>query len=75
MKVHFKHIFVPQQADYCECERSFSALRKLKDYRNTMSSLRLNGLALLYIHQDIELDVEKVIDLFAKDRRKIELEF
>jgi hypothetical protein len=60
----------------CECERSFSALRRLKDYtRSTMAAARLNGLALLYIHQDLELDVEKVIDLFAKDRRRIELAF
>jgi hypothetical protein len=60
----------------CECERSFSALRRLKDYtRSTMAAACLNGLALLYIHQDLELDVEKVIDMIAKDRRRIELAF
>ena len=38
----------------CECERSFYALRRLKDYaRSTMVSERLNGLALMYIHQEI----------------------
>ncbi|XP_046862770.1 52 kDa repressor of the inhibitor of the protein kinase-like [Xenia sp. Carnegie-2017] len=45
----------------CECERSFSALRRLKNYtRSTMAADRLNGLALLYIHQDINLDIEKL---------------
>lgn len=60
----------------CECERSFSALRRLKEYsQSTMVETRLNGLALLYIHNDIDLDIQKVIDLFAKDKRKIELAF
>ncbi|XP_046844762.1 52 kDa repressor of the inhibitor of the protein kinase-like [Xenia sp. Carnegie-2017] len=60
----------------CECERSFSALRRLKNYtRSTMAADRLNGLALLYIHQDINPDKEKIIDLFAKDKRRIELAF
>ncbi|XP_046853058.1 52 kDa repressor of the inhibitor of the protein kinase-like [Xenia sp. Carnegie-2017] len=45
----------------CECERSFSALRRLKNCtRSTMAADRLNGLALLYIHQDINLDIEKL---------------
>ncbi|XP_065664449.1 52 kDa repressor of the inhibitor of the protein kinase-like [Hydra vulgaris] len=38
----------------CECEMSFSVMRRLKDYmRTTMSEDRLNGLALMYIHQEI----------------------
>ena len=40
-----------------------------------MAADRLNGLALLYIHQDINPDIEKIIDLFAKDKRRIELAF
>ena len=37
----------------CECERSFSAMRRLKNYtRSTMVEERLNGLALMEIHQD-----------------------
>ena len=46
----------------CECERSFSALRRLKNYsRSTMVEDRLNGLALLHIHQEIEPTVNEVI--------------
>ena len=57
----------------CECERSFSAMRRLKDYtRSTMTSDRFNGLAMMYIHQEIVPDVEKVIDLFSVSNRKLE---
>ena len=35
----------------CEAERSFSALRRIKSYlRNTMSSERFAGLALMHLH-------------------------
>ena len=38
-------------------KRSFSALKYLKTYlRNTTKEVRLNGLALLYVHRDIGLD-------------------
>ena len=57
----------------CECERCFSALRRLRDYtRSTMSAERLNGLALMYVHQKIVPDVEKVIDRFALSNRRLE---
>ncbi|XP_057299418.1 52 kDa repressor of the inhibitor of the protein kinase-like [Hydractinia symbiolongicarpus] len=54
----------------CESERSFSALRRLKEYaRSTMTNDRLNGLALLYIHQEIIPDKDKVIDRYALSNR------
>ena len=57
----------------CECERSFSALRRLKDYtRSTMTSERLNGLALMYVHREIVPDIEKVIDRFAITNRRLD---
>ena len=38
-------------------KRSFSALTYLKTYfRNTTKKVRLNSLALLYVHRDISLD-------------------
>ena len=50
----------------CECERSISALRMLKDYkRSTMVEERLNGLALMNIHQEIVPDTDQVIDKFS----------
>ena len=48
------------------CERSISTLRNLKTYlRSTMVQDRLNGLALMHAHREMELDLEQVIDLFA----------
>lgn len=52
-------------------ERSFSALNRLKTWlRSTMSQDRLVGLALLHIHRDIEIDVNVIIDKFAKDKKR-----
>lgn len=54
-------------------ERSFSSLRRMKTWlRSQMGQERLTGLALLHAHRDITVDVNKVIDRFAKsgNRRK-----
>lgn len=54
-------------------ERSFSTLRILKTYlRSTIAQDRLNGLALMYIYRNIELDVENIIDRFSKQKRKVD---
>ena len=61
---------------YCECERPFSALKRLKNYNRstTMIAERLNGLALMHIHRDIEPDVEEIINKFAQlGPRRLEL--
>jgi hypothetical protein len=51
----------------CECERSISALRRMKTWlRNRMTNERLTGLALMHINDDVTLDVEQVIDTFAR---------
>ena len=48
-------------------KRSFSALKYLKTYlRNTKKELRLNGLALLYVHRGIGLDFEQVITKLSR---------
>ena len=58
----------------CECEQSFSSLRIVKTLdRSTMTNARLNGLTLLFIHKEIDLDVSKIIDLFARTIRRIQL--
>jgi len=56
-------------------ERSFSTLKRLKVWlRNRMSEERLVGLALLNVHNDIEITPDEVIDLFAKSKnRKLDL--
>ena len=56
----------------CTCEQSFSSMRRLKTYtRSTMISERLNGIALMHVHQEIVPDIEKVIDLFAVTNRRL----
>ncbi|CAC5390836.1 unnamed protein product [Mytilus coruscus] len=49
-----------------EYERSFSSLKLLKTYlRSTMTSDRLNSLALMHIHRSTEIDKSAVIDQYA----------
>ena len=51
----------------CECERSVSVLRRLKTYmRSTMDQDRLSGLALMYIHYGMQIDLQEVINIFAR---------
>ena len=60
----------------CEAESFFSTMKILKNrLRFTMVDERLNGLALIYIHKDIDIDPEAVIDNFARcfsKKRKVE---
>ena len=54
----------------CTCERSFSAVRRLNTHtRSTMVAERLNGIALMHVHEEIVPDIEKVIDLFSTKHR------
>ena len=47
------------------CERSFSSMRRLKDWcHSTMTESRLCGLALMYVHKDIEINQENVLRRF-----------
>ncbi|XP_050509124.1 52 kDa repressor of the inhibitor of the protein kinase-like [Diabrotica virgifera virgifera] len=65
----------------CTIERSFSTLKRVKTWiRNTMSNNRLSGLCLLSVHrrkikENKENFMQKVIDLFAMDTRRIQLLF
>ena len=55
-----------------EAERSFSAMKILKNrLRSTLVDERLKGLALMYIHEDIDIDPEAVIDNFALSRSMV----
>lgn len=50
-------------------ERTFSALNRLETWlRTTMTQERITGLAMLHIHKNIEVDIERVIDRYAKKR-------
>lgn len=68
-------IFATIPCSAATCERSFSALKRLKTWlRSTMKEERLNGLALLHVHNDIKLDLDAIIDRYAKTH-KHRLEF
>lgn len=57
----------------CSVESSFSSLRYLKNYlRNTTGETRLNGLASMYIHGDIEVNVDEVLDRLANGKRRLQ---
>ena len=50
-------------------ERSLSALKHLNNYlRSTMTQERLNGLDLLYVHRDMPLNYDAVIDEFSRGK-------
>ena len=58
-------------------ERSFLTLRRLKTWtRSTMQEERLSGLALMHVHRDIDVDIEKVITTLAQiSQNKTRLDF
>ena len=52
-------ITATQPVTSCECERSISKLRLLKSViRTTMTEDSLNGLALLSVHRDLNLNLD-----------------
>ena len=60
----------------CECERSVSTLRRLKNYtRASMGKSRLSSLAILHIHYDTTVDLDVVVDTYARlHPRRIQLQ-
>ncbi|XP_013879734.1 uncharacterized protein LOC106528984 isoform X3 [Austrofundulus limnaeus] len=60
----------------CECERSASALRRLNNYMwASMGKERLSSLALLHIHYSKHVELDSVVDVFAKKHaRRMELD-
>ena len=66
-------IFITIPVTTSTAERSFSTLRRLKTYlRNNMNDARLNGLAKLNIHREIQVDVEEVINYLRQNSRRLE---
>lgn len=50
----------------CDVERSFSALKRVKTAaRSSMGEERLNGLALPYVHRDMEVTEDDVLRIWA----------
>ncbi|KAH3749127.1 hypothetical protein DPMN_183618 [Dreissena polymorpha] len=51
--------------------RVFCTMRRVKTYhRNTMGTERVSGFALLNIHQEREIDLEEVVDVFARRKER-----
>ena len=51
----------------CEYERSVSVLRRLKTYlRSSMGQERLSGLALMHVHYGMELNLDEIVNIFAR---------
>ena len=64
-------LFATLPVSTATAERSFSTLRRLKTYlRNSTSENRLNALALLNIHREVEITPEQVIDKIATNKRR-----
>ena len=61
-------IVATQPVTSCECERSISKIRLVKSaLRSSMTQEQLNGLTLLNVHAELQLDIDKIIDMFAKE--------
>ena len=60
----------------CECERNASRLRRLRNFMRTgMAENRLTSLALMHIHYDHDVNLDTVVDLFARMHpRKLQLQ-
>jgi hypothetical protein len=59
------HIFCTLPISTCTPERAFTAIKLIKNYlRNRMTDERLTALALMYIHPEIDIYIEQVIDRF-----------
>jgi len=60
----------------CECERSASVLRRLHSWcRTSMGQDRLASLALMHVHYDETVDLNQVVDIFArKHQRRMQLD-
>ena len=54
----------------CECERSMSAMRRLKTWlRSTTEQERFNGLALMHINNDMKIDNSEKLYEFARQNK------
>ncbi|XP_060845842.1 52 kDa repressor of the inhibitor of the protein kinase-like [Rhopalosiphum padi] len=69
----FLQILATLPVSTATAERPFSTLKRIKTYlRNSMSEKRLNGLAMLSIHRDLDCQTDEIIDELAKKKRKLD---
>ena len=66
------HILWCLSSTTCTSERYFSSLTNLKSYlQSIMKEGRLNGMAALHIHEDMRLNVDRIISEFGKQNIKL----
>ena len=54
-----------------EAEHSFPGLQRIKSYlRNRMTEKRLSGLALMYLHHDLNIDIDDICTAFVAKRKE-----
>ena len=54
----------------CECERSMSAMRRLKTWlRSTMNQDRFNALALMHMNNDLQIDNDEIVNDVARTNK------
>ncbi|XP_063235854.1 52 kDa repressor of the inhibitor of the protein kinase-like [Bacillus rossius redtenbacheri] len=64
-------ILVTLPISVATAERSFSTLRRSKTWlRSRILEERLNGLCLLHIHRDISINIDNIIERFAKKGKR-----
>lgn len=57
------HLYLTVPMTSCTAERSFSALRRIKDYlRSTMTQARLNHLIVMHVHKE-RTDNLNIVDI------------
>lgn len=67
------HIFTCTAVTNCSAERSFSCLKRVKNYlRSTMTQQKMNSFAILNIENQItcQLSFDEIIDNFATDKSR-----
>lgn len=65
-------IFATIPVTSTSAERSFSALRLLKTYlRSTMGQERLTSLTMPFIHKNLKVEADEVLDEFAKKNHRL----
>ena len=81
-QMHYPNIIVmlkltcSLQVTSCEWERRVSTMRRLHTYMHTtMTQKRLSSLAILHIHYDVPIDLDKEVDIYYwLDSRRLALD-
>ena len=69
--LHLRKLLCTLPVTSCSAERSFSKLKLIKTpSRSAMTTVRLSGLTLLYVHCDIAVDSSTAIDEFARHHQR-----